>query len=328
MSCFIANLYWSRSKGTLKTMWLYQKMHFVHPQGCGHTLYSLSIKHHYKSLANFMSCFIANLYWSRSKGTLKTMWLHQKMHFVHPQGCGHTLYSLSIKHHYKSLANFMSCIIANFHWSRSKGTLKTMWMHQKMHFEHPQGCGHILYSLRIKHHYKSLANCMSCIIATFYWSRSRGTLKTMWLRHKMHFVHPPGCGHTLYSLRIKHHYESLANFMSCFIANFYWSRSKGNLKTMWLQIKMHFVHPQGCGNTLYSLSIKHHYKSLANFMSCIIANFHWSRSKGTLKTMCMHQKMHFEHPQGCGHILYSLRIKHHYKSLANCMSCIIATFYW
>jgi hypothetical protein len=50
---------------------------------------------------------------AQKEQTLKTMWLHQKMHFVHPQECGHTLYSLRIKHHYKSLANFMSCIIAN-----------------------------------------------------------------------------------------------------------------------------------------------------------------------------------------------------------------------
>jgi hypothetical protein len=213
------------SKETLTTMWLHHKMHFVHPPGCRHTLYSLRIKHHYRSLPNFMSCFIANLYWSRSKGTLKTMWLHNKMHFVHPPGCGHTLYSLRIKHQHKSLPNFMSCIIANLYWSRSKGTPKTMWLHHKMPYVHPPGYGHTLYSLRIRHHYKSLVNFMNCFIANFYWSRSKGTLTSMWQHHKMHFVHPPGCGQTLYSLRIKHHYKSLANFMSCFIANLYWSRS-------------------------------------------------------------------------------------------------------
>jgi hypothetical protein len=161
------------------------------------TLYSLRIKHHYKSLTNFMSWFIASFYWSRSKRTLKTMWLHHKMHFVLPLWCGHTLYSLRIQHHYKSLANFMSCFIANLYWSISKETLKTMWLHHKMLFVHPPGCGHTLYSLRIKHHYKSLANSMSYIIASFYWSRSERTLKTMWLHHKIHYVHPPGCGHTL-----------------------------------------------------------------------------------------------------------------------------------
>jgi hypothetical protein len=196
------------------------------------------IKHHYKSLANHMSCFIANLYWSRSKGTLKTMWVHHKLHFIHPPGCGHTPYRLRIKH-YKSVANFMSCFIANFRWSRSKGTLKTMWLHHKMHFLHPPGCGHTLYNLEVKH-YKSLANFLSCFIANIWWSRSKGTLKTMWLQYKMNCVHPPGCGHTLHSLIIKHHYKSLANFMSYFIANFYWSRSKGTLKTMWLHHKMHF----------------------------------------------------------------------------------------
>ena len=104
----------------------YHKMHFVHPPRCGHILYSLRLKHHHKSLANFLSCIIAYFYWSRSKQTLKTMWLHHNMHFVHSQRCGHTLYSFRIKHHYKSLANFMSCFIANLYWSRSRGTLKTM----------------------------------------------------------------------------------------------------------------------------------------------------------------------------------------------------------
>jgi hypothetical protein len=148
------------------------------------------------------------------------MWLHHKMHFVHPPGCGHSLYSLRIKHHYKSLANFISCFIANCWCFKFKGTIKTMWLHHKMHLVHPPGCRQTLYSLRIKQ-FKLLANFLSCIIANFYCSRCKGTLKTMWLHHKMHFVHPPGCGHTLYSLIIKHHYKSLANFMSCFIASFY-----------------------------------------------------------------------------------------------------------
>jgi hypothetical protein len=39
--------------------------------------------------------------------------------------------------------------------------------------------------------------------------------------HKMHFVRPPRRGHILYSLRIKHHHKSLANFLSCIIANLY-----------------------------------------------------------------------------------------------------------
>jgi hypothetical protein len=123
--------------------------------------------------------------------------------------------------------------------------------------------------------------------AIFYWHRSKGTLKSMWLHHKLHFVKPPVCGHTLYSLRIKHHYKSPANFMSCFIPNFYWSRSKRTLNTMWLHHKMHFVHPPGCGHTLYSLRIKHHYRSLANFMSCFIANFWWSRSKASKPCDCI-----------------------------------------
>jgi hypothetical protein len=156
------------------------------------------------------------------------MWLHHRLHLVLSPGCGHTLHSLRIKHHYKSLENFQSSFIANFWWSRSRETLKTMWLHHKMHFVHPPGCGHTLYSLRIKHH-KLLANFLSCIIAIVFLPRPKGTLKTMWLHHKMHFVHPPGWGHTLHSLQIKHHYKSLTNFMSCFIASFYWSRSKGTL---------------------------------------------------------------------------------------------------
>jgi hypothetical protein len=327
-SCPLAEIHWYRSELTLRTLWLHHKMHFVDPPGYGHTLYSLRIKHHYKSLANFMSCFIANLYWFRSKGTLKTIWLHHKMHFVHPSGCGHTLYSLRIKHHYKSLANIMSCIIANFYWSRSKGTPKTMWLQHKMHFVHPQGYGYTLYSLRMKQHYKSPVNFMNSFKANSYWSRSKWTFTTMWLHHKMHFVNPPGYGHTLYSLRIKHHYKSLANIMSCIIANFYWSRSKGTPKTMWLHHKMHFVHPPGYGHTLNSLRINHHYKSPVNFMNCFIANFYWSRSKWTLTTMWLHHKMHFVHPPGCGHTLYSLWIKYHYKSLANFMSFFIANLYW
>jgi hypothetical protein len=234
-------------------MWLHRKMQFVHPPECGHTCYTLRVANRYKSLANFVSCPSAEFHWYRSELTLRTLWLHHKMHFVHPPGYGHTLYSLRIKHHYKSLPNFMSCFIANLYWSSFKGSLKTLWLHHKMHFVHPPGYGHTLYSLRIKHHYKSFANFMSCFIANLYWSRSKGTLKTVWLHHKMHFVHPPGYGQTLYSLKIKHHYKSLANFMSCFIANLYWSRSKGILKTMWLHHLMHFVHPPGCGRTLSRL---------------------------------------------------------------------------
>jgi hypothetical protein len=125
------------------------KMHFVYPPVCGHNLYNLRLKHHYKSLASFKSCFIAHSYWSRSKETLKTMWLHQKMHFVHPLGCGHSLYTLRIRHHYRSLANFVSCLLAKFHWYISKSTLSTMWLYWKVQFVHPPGCGHTLYTLRV-----------------------------------------------------------------------------------------------------------------------------------------------------------------------------------
>jgi hypothetical protein len=111
-----------------------------------------------------------------------------------------------------------------------KKTLSTMWLHRKMQLVHPPECGHTCNTLRVENHYKSLTNFVSCPSAEFNWYRSELTLSTLWPHHKMHFVHPPGCGHTLYSLRIKNHYESLANFMSCFIANFHWSRSKGTQK--------------------------------------------------------------------------------------------------
>jgi hypothetical protein len=159
----------------------------------------------------------AEFHWYRSKKNLSTMWLHQKMQCVHLPECWHTCYTLRVANHYKLLENFVSCPLAEIDWYRSELTLRTLWLHHKMHFVHPLGCGHMLYSLRIKHHNKSLANFMSCFIANFNWSRSKGTLKSMWLHYKMHFVHPPGCGHTLYSLRIKHHYRLLANFKSCIV---------------------------------------------------------------------------------------------------------------
>jgi hypothetical protein len=140
---------------------------------------------------------LAEFHWYRSQTTLSTMWLHRKMPLVHPPECGHTCYTLRVANRYKSLASFVSYPLAEFHWYRSELTLRTLCLHHKMHFVHPPGCGHTMYSLKIKHHYKSLANFMNCFIANFYWSRSKGTLKTMWLHHKMHFVHPPGCGHSL-----------------------------------------------------------------------------------------------------------------------------------
>jgi hypothetical protein len=119
------------------------------------------------------------------------------MQFVHPLGCGRTLYTFLVGNYYKSLANFVSCPLVEFYLYRSKLTLRTLWLHQKMHFVYLPGCGNTLYTLRIKHHYKSLANFMSNFIPNLYCSRSKRTLKTMWLHHKMHLVHPPGCGHTL-----------------------------------------------------------------------------------------------------------------------------------
>jgi hypothetical protein len=126
------------------------------------------------------------------------MWLHHKMHFEHPPGCGHTLYTLRARNHYKSLANFISCLLAEFHWYRSKLTLRSMWLHHRMHCVHPPGCGHTLHTVWVKNHDKSLVTFVSCLFAKFHWYRSKLTLWTMSLHHKMHFLHPPGCRHTLY----------------------------------------------------------------------------------------------------------------------------------
>jgi hypothetical protein len=178
-------------------MRLHHKMLIVHPPGCGQTLYTLRVINHYKSLANFFSYLLAELHWYRSKSTLRTMWLHHKMHFVHPPGCGRTLYTVGVRNQHKSFLNFISCLLAEFYWYKSKSTLRTMRLHHKMHFVHPPGCRHTPYTFRVWNYYKSLANFISCLLANLYCSRSKRTLKTMWLHHKMHILYPPGCGHTL-----------------------------------------------------------------------------------------------------------------------------------
>jgi hypothetical protein len=143
------------------------------------------------------------------------MWLHDMMHFVHPSGCGLTLYTVRVRNQYDSLVNFISCLLVEFHWYRSKLTLRTMRLHHKMHFVHPPGCGNTLSIVGVRNHYKSLTNFVSCLLAEFYLYRSKSTLRIMWLYHKIHFVHHPGCGHNLYTLRVTNYYRSLANFISC-----------------------------------------------------------------------------------------------------------------
>jgi len=163
-------------------------MHYVHPPGCGHTLYTVGVKYHYESLANFISCLLAELYWYRSKSTLRTMWLHHMMLFVHPPGCGHTMDTVREKNHHKSLANLVNCLLVVFHWYRSKSSLRIMWLQCKMHFVHPPGCRHTLYTVGVRNHYESLANLISCLSAKFHWYRSRLTLTTIWLHQD-----PLGC---------------------------------------------------------------------------------------------------------------------------------------
>jgi hypothetical protein len=223
---------------------------------------------------------------------------------VHPPGCRHTLYNVGARNHYISLPNLNSCLSAEFHWYKSKSTLTTIWVHHKMHYVHPPGCGHILYGVGVNNHYESLANFISCLSAEFHWYWSKSTLRTMWLHHKMHFVHPPGCGHTVYTVRGRNHHKSFVNLVSCLLAELYWYRSKSSLRTMQLHHKMHFVHPPGCGHTLYAVGGRNHHKSLANLVSCLLAECHWYRSKSNLRTMRLHQKMHFVHPPGCGHTLH------------------------
>jgi hypothetical protein len=126
------------------------------------------------------------------------MWLHHKIHFVHPSGCGHTLYTVRVRNYYESLVSFICCLLTTFqHWHICKLTIMTMWLHHKKHFVHPQGCGHILYALRIRNYHKSFANFNSCLLANFHWSRSKESLKTIWLHHKMQMLHPLGCRYTL-----------------------------------------------------------------------------------------------------------------------------------
>ena len=228
--CLFLDLY--RPRLTLRTIWLYHKMQYVHPLGCGHTLYNVGVWNHYKSLANFISCLLAKLHWYRSELTLRTMWLYHKMHFVHPPGCGHTVSIVRVRNYHESLANFICHLSAEFHWYRSKLTLRTMWLHHEMHFLHPPGCGHTLSIVRVRNCYKSLANFVSCLLAELYWYRSELTLRTMWLHHKMHFVHPPGCGHTLSLMRVRNQHESLANFISWLSAEFHWYKSKFTLSTL------------------------------------------------------------------------------------------------
>jgi hypothetical protein len=181
-------------------------MHFIHLPGCGHTLYIVGVRNHYKSLTNFVSCLLAELYSYRSKSTLRTMWLHHKMHFIHPPGCGHTLFTLRATNHLKSLANFISCHLLEFHWYWSKLTLTSMWLHHRMHCVHSPGCGHTLYTVLVRDHDKSLANFVSCLLAEFHWYRFELILRTMWLHHKMHFLHPPECRQTLYTRNVSFSY--------------------------------------------------------------------------------------------------------------------------
>jgi hypothetical protein len=90
------------------------------------TLYTVGRRNDYISLANYDSCILAEFHWYRSKSTLRSKWLHQKMHFLHPPGCGHTQYTWRVRTHWiHSLANFISCLLANFHWSRSEEPSKS-----------------------------------------------------------------------------------------------------------------------------------------------------------------------------------------------------------
>jgi hypothetical protein len=160
-----------------------------------------------------------------------------------------------------------------------------MRLHHKMHFEHPPLCGHNMYTGAVRNHYKSLANFINCLLTEFFLYRSKSTLRTLWLHYKKHFVLPLWCGYTLYTVEVRNHYKSLVNFISCLLAEFRWYRSKSALRTMWVHHKMHFVHPTGCGYTLYTVGVRNHYKSLVNFVSCLSAEFHWYRSQSTLRTM-------------------------------------------
>jgi hypothetical protein len=119
------------------------------------------------------------------------------MYFEHSSGCGQILFNVRVVNHYKSLANFNSYLLPDLYCYRSKSTLRTMWLHHKLHFVHPSGCGHTLCTVGVKNHDKSLANCVSCLLAEIFLYKSELTLRTMSLHHMMHSVHPPGCGHTL-----------------------------------------------------------------------------------------------------------------------------------
>jgi hypothetical protein len=93
----------------------------------------------------------------------------------------------------------------------------------------------------------------------------------MWLQHKLHLVHPPGSGHTLYTVEVRNLNKSLANFVSCFLAEICRYRPESTLRAMWLDHKMHFIHPSGCGHGTFTVGVKNHYNSLANFVSCDLA---------------------------------------------------------
>jgi hypothetical protein len=88
------------------------------------------------------------------------MWLHHELHFVHPPECGHTVYNVRVRNHDKSLANFFSCLLAAIHRYRSELTLKATRVHHKMHFVHPSGCGHALFTAgkRKEHKFKPPAS--------------------------------------------------------------------------------------------------------------------------------------------------------------------------
>jgi hypothetical protein len=90
----------------------------------------------------------------------------------------------------------------------------------------------------------------------------------------MHLIHPPGSGHTLYPVKVRNLYESLANFISCFLAKFLENRSKSTLTNMWLHHKNYFVHPPQCGHTQYTVGVKKHDKSLANSVSYLLVEFY------------------------------------------------------
>jgi hypothetical protein len=93
-------------------MWLYHKLHLVHPPGCGHTRYTVAVRNLDKSLANFVCCFLAEICTYKSESTLRAMWLNHTMHFVRLSEYGHAPFTVGVRNHYNLLANFVSCLLA------------------------------------------------------------------------------------------------------------------------------------------------------------------------------------------------------------------------